>query len=172
MIEIPTLTTERLVLRAPCAGDFPAYAAFRVSERARSVGGPYSRARAFEQFCALIGHWEMRGYGRWVVADRETGAPLGVVGLFYPEDWPEPEIGWSLFEEAEGRGIATEAALASRAYAYDRLGWTRVVSLIDPDNHRSVALARQLGCTPEGTHPHPEHGDITIWRHPGPGEAA
>ena len=48
-------------------------------------------------------------------ADRNDGAALGVVGLFYPEGWPEPELAWSLFANAEGRGVAREAALEAHA---------------------------------------------------------
>lgn len=165
---IPTLQTERLTLRAPSADDFVAYAAFRVSDRAKTVGGPYSRAQAFDQLCSIIGHWQLRGYGRWMVADRQTDHPLGIVGLYFPEDWPEPEIAWSVFAAAEGRGIAYEAALAARRYAYDTLGWTTAMSLVDPANIRSVALARRMGCTDGETYQHPTFGLMHIWRHPGP----
>lgn len=165
---IPVIETERLRLRGPEARDFEAYAAFRGSERARILGGPFTRAQAFDQLCAIIGHWTLRGYGRWLVADRETDEPLGIVGLFYPEDWPEPEIAWSLFEAAEGRGIAEEAARASRDYAYDTLGWTTAISLIDPENIRSVALAQRLGCIGGETCEHPTYGTMNIWRHPAP----
>lgn len=165
-IHIPTLETERLRLRAPRASDLDAYAAFRASERARVLGGPYTRAQAFEQLGELIGHWHLRGFGRWMVADRGSDAPLGVVGLFFPEDWPEPEIAWSVFDEAEGKGVAHEAALAARDYAYATLGWSSVVSLVAPDNARSAALARRLGAKVEGQHPHPLFGPLDIWRHP------
>ncbi|MDP5360828.1 MAG: GNAT family N-acetyltransferase [Paracoccaceae bacterium] len=169
---IPMLQTERLILRAPRWEDFETYAAFRGSERASAVGGPYSRAQAFEQLCAILGHWHLRGYGRWMVADKDTDAPLGIVGLYYPEDWPEPELAWSVFGESEGRGIAREAALTARAYAYDTLGWTTLMSLIDPINTRSVALARRLGCTEGETYDHPTYGTMYIWRHPAPVVAA
>ncbi len=165
-IHIPTLETERLRLRAPHASDLEDYAAFRASERARVLGGPYTRAQAFEQLGEIIGHWHLRGFGRWMVADLASDAPLGVVGLFFPEDWPEPEIAWSLFEAAEGRGIAHEAALATRDYAYATLGWRTVVSLVAPNNLRSVALARRLGARIEGQHPHPRFGALDVWRHP------
>ena len=49
MIDIPTLYTERLTLRAPRLSDFEAYAEFRGSERARILGGPFTRAQAFDQ---------------------------------------------------------------------------------------------------------------------------
>jgi ribosomal-protein-alanine N-acetyltransferase len=91
-----------------------------------------------------------------------------VVGILYPEDWPEPEIAWSLFAEAEGRGIAYEAAQVARRYAYETLGWTTIISCVKPENTRSAALARRLGARPDGHHDHPMIGRLHIWRHPGP----
>ena len=114
-VQIPTLETENLILRAPRASDLDAYTAFNLSERSKGVGGPFTAGQAFQRLSALIGHWSLRGFGRWMVADKETDAPLGVVGPMYPIEWPEPEIAWSVFAEAEGRGIAHEAALAARA---------------------------------------------------------
>lgn len=169
---IPTVTTARLVLRAPRMDDFDAFAAFRASERTRHVGGPNSRAEAFAMFCALLGHWPLRGYGRWLVADRVTDEPLGIVGPYYPEGWPEPEIAWSVFDAGEGRGIAHEAALAARDWAARELGWQTPASLVARDNHRSAALARRLGAVEDGLHIHPVYGDLVIWRHPAPVGAA
>jgi ribosomal-protein-alanine N-acetyltransferase len=168
MTTIPTLTTERLTLRAPRLSDFDAYAEFRASERARFVGGPNTEIQAWGQFIGIAGQWLIRGYGRWIVADRDTDAPLGVVGLLYPAGWPEPEIAWSMFATAEGRGLAQEAALAARRYAYETAGWTTAISLIDPTNARSVALGQRLGCHPEADFQHDIFGAMQIWRHPAP----
>lgn len=165
-ITIPTLETERLRLRAPEFRDFESFAAFRASPRAVHVGGPHDRDQAFNQLCALIGHWQLRGYGRWIVADRETDEALGTTGPYYPEGWYAPEIAWSVFDRAEGRGIAYEAAQAARAYAYDVLGWTTVVSLVTPENTRSAALAQRMGCVRDGTFEHESIGPLHIWRHP------
>ena len=166
-ISIPTIETERLIMRAPHWADFEPYAAFGASERSKTVGGPYTRGQSFTRLSGLIGHWHLRGYGRWMLTDKQTGVPLGVVGLLYPEGWPEPEIGWSLFAEAEGKGIAYEAALRTRQYAYETLGWRTVVSCVAPDNPRSLALAKRLRCTPENAFEHEEYGALHIWRHPG-----
>lgn len=165
---IPELETARLRLRAPRMADFEAYAAFCNSERSRSVGGPYSRGPAFHRFSALLGHWALRGYGRWLVADRSTDEALGVVGPMYPVEWPEPEIAWTVFGAAEGRGIALEAALASRRYAYEVLGWHTAVSLVAPGNTRSQALALRMGATREESFEHPDFGELLVWRHPSP----
>ncbi|MEM8871250.1 MAG: GNAT family N-acetyltransferase [Pseudomonadota bacterium] len=166
---IPPLTTDRLILRAPRQSDFEAYAAFRASPRARFVGGPYDRAQSYQQLAALIGQWALRGYGRWMVADRTSDTPLGVVGIYHPEDWPEPEVAWSVFGTGEGRGIAHEAARAARTYAYDILGMSALISMVDPANTRSVNLAKRLGATYERDFQHPSYGTMYIWRHPSPG---
>lgn len=164
--DIPVLETARLRLRGPRLDDFDAYADFRASPRTLHVGGPYGRDTAWNQLCALAGHWHLRGFGRWIVADIETDAPLGIVGPFQPEIWPGPELAWSLFDGAEGHGYAQEAALAARDYAYQTLGWTTAISVIGPENTRSIALARRMGAQPDGTWDHPTLGTLHVWRHP------
>ena len=165
---IPEIETERLRLRLPKASDLKAHAAFRASSRSRGVGGPFDAAASFHHLAGIIGQWQLRGYGRWMVADKETDQPLGVVGINHPDDWPEAEIGWSLYEAAEGKGIAQEAAEATRNHAYNTLGWTRIVSLIMQDNARSVRLAKRMGCRKDGVFEHPDHGALDIWVHPAP----
>ena len=164
-VTIPTLETERLILRAPRIEDFDAYAAFNASPRSAGVGGPYHRQGAWSRLSALIGQWQLRGYGRWMLEEKGSGQPMGVVGIYHPDDWPAPEIGWSVFDAAEGKGYAFEAAVASRAYAYDILGWSTIISLTIDGNSRSDALAKRMGCTRDGIFDHPEFGPMTIWRH-------
>lgn len=165
---IPTIETERLTLRAPRLDDFEPYAAFCGSQRSKGVGGPYTRGQSFQRLEGLVGHWHLRGFGRWMVTDRATGEPLGVVGPMHPLDWPEPEIAWLVFETAEGRGIAREAAEAARRFVYGVLGWSTVISCTTADNARSIALARSMGAERDGSFAHPGLGELLIWRHPGP----
>lgn len=165
-IEIPTLETERLVLRPPTAEALEAYIAFYQSDRSAFVGGPSPRDQAWRAYASEIGHWTLRGYGRWAVQERASGLWCGQVGLWFPDGWPEPEVGWSLFGAAEGRGIAFEAASAARAHAYDALGWNSVISLIDPANARSIALAERMGAARESEFEHVRYGRMGVWRHP------
>lgn len=163
---IPTIETENLVLRAPNAMDLDAYTEFCLSDRSTGVGGPFTAGDAFHKLSAIIGHWSLRGYGRWMVADKQSNAPLGIVGPFYPVNWPEPEIGWTVFATAEGRGVAYEAALAARAYVYDSLGWESVISCTTPDNTRSIALAKRMGAVQDGSFDSLDYGELLVWRHP------
>jgi RimJ/RimL family protein N-acetyltransferase len=54
-------------------------------------------------------------------------------------------VGWALSRQFWGRGLATEAARAAVAYAFERLGWDRLICVILPGNRRSIAVAQRLG---------------------------
>ena len=166
---IPVVETANLRLRGPKTADFEVFAAFMASPRCAYVGGPLSRALAWRSFCHLTGHWLHRGYSAFILADKTTDAALGMAGPWFPEGWPEPELGWSIWApEAEGRGLAYEAALATRAYAYTTLGWKTAISLIVNGNSRSQTLAQRMGCTRDGDFIHETFGASQIWRHPAP----
>lgn len=164
---IPVLETSRLVLRGPKAADASAYMDFFASERAQYVGGHTTRRKAFDAFTLEVGHWLVRGYGMWAVTMRGEDTALGYVGCWYPEGWNAREIGWVLFEAAEGKGVAFEAAEAARTYAYGTLGWTTAISNIDPENARSIRLAQRLGCTLDADAKTIDTGDL-VYRHPAP----
>lgn len=149
--QVPVLTTERLVLREPRESDLGAMASFMSSERSGWVGGPADRQGAWRALLTGIGHWILRGYGYWTVEDRASGAVAGRVGVvFHAVDWPEPELGWHIYDGFEGRGLGEEAARAARSGAARHMGLTRLISLIAPDNRRSQRLADRLGALVEG----------------------
>jgi hypothetical protein len=64
--------------------------------------------------------------------------------------WSEPELGWQLQIEAEGKGYAFEAAIAMRDWAFQVRKLKTLVSYIGPDNARSIRLADRLGATLDG----------------------
>ncbi|WP_420858497.1 GNAT family N-acetyltransferase [Marivivens marinus] len=165
------LDTANLVLRRPVGGDWPAARAFFMSDRAKGIGGPLSEGQAWRALAAEIGHWDIRGYGMWVVTQRGSeDQALGMIGPWYPADWPETEIGWMIWDESiEGTGIATEAARAAILHAWTALGWDTIVSYIAPDNARSIRLAEKLGAAhdPDAPQPKPDVPCL-VYRHPKP----
>jgi len=167
----PTLTTDRLTLRPLGEADFPALAAFYEDDRSKFVGGPKRPDETWRILACEIGHWSLRGYGRFGVEETASRAFVGVVGPWNPHGWPEPELGWDLMNGFEGRGYATEAAKAARDYAYDSLGWTTAISLVADGNDGSAAVAERLGATWERHFEHEVFGTMNVYRHPAP-EAA
>ncbi|MBO9464166.1 GNAT family N-acetyltransferase [Tropicibacter sp. R15_0] len=162
-----TLSTERLILRPPAPKDAAATTAFYQTERSQYVGGYVPEFRAFSNFCAMLGHWEVRGYGLWAVTTKESDDIVGLVGPYYPQGWPETEIGWLMFDGSEGKGFAFEAAQAAIQDARDTLGWTNIVHYIAPENARSITLAERLGAQrdPSATVPKPEDPCL-VYRQP------
>jgi RimJ/RimL family protein N-acetyltransferase len=146
---VPVLKTERLILRAPRLSDLDSITGFVTSDRAAFVGGPGKPWDGWTSLTSLIGHWVIRGFGWWMMEDRETGATVGRTGIGFHADWPEPELGWHIYQGFEGRGLAHEGALAARAHAHRVMGLGPVISLIAPANTRSRRLAERMGATVE-----------------------
>ncbi len=150
------LETPRLILRQPKGADLPAYRAYCQSARTRFTGGPYTAAQAFDKWAAMIGHWEIRGFGRLIAAERQSGRAIGHVGALQLEDDQVLEMSWTLWSDAfEGKGLAHEAA---RAYLDDvqrqRL-FPLLLAHIEPENHRSRQLALRSGAVNDPSAPAP-----------------
>ena len=140
------LETPRLTLRPPERADLPAYRAYCQSDRTRFTGGPYSAVQAFDKLAAMIGHWDIRGFGRLVLCNRSTGRPLGHVGALQMLDDSVPEMTWTIWSGADsGQGFAQEAASAYLTHAKDALPFTTLLARIMPENSASRRLAVRLG---------------------------
>ncbi len=143
---LPELHTQRLILRAPVAADWPAFRDYRMSERTKYSGGPKDEFRTSEHFASFFGHWVMRGFGRLIAQDRATGQPIGHFGPMQWLEGAQVEMTWSLWTaDAEGRGLAGEAAGAMHAWAFGPLGLTSARAEVHADNAASHAIARRLG---------------------------
>jgi RimJ/RimL family protein N-acetyltransferase len=143
-----TLETERLLLRPFREGDLDDYARICADPevmRHLGDGRPLSRPDAWRQLAFFLGHWQLRGYGLWAAELKEGGAFVGRIGLHNPEGWPGLEVGWLLERACWGRGLATEGGRAALDFAFTRLGAEYVVSVIRPENARSVRVAERLG---------------------------
>src|SRR5260370_20267468 len=148
IFEIPTVTTDRLRLRAFRAGDLDAYSTMQANPevmRYMVMGRTSTRVEVWRTMATSLGQWALRGYGMWACEKSEDGAFIGSVGIFQPLDWPEPEIAYSLDQPFWGHGFATEAARAARDWFFEHFPVPRVGSFIRPDNHASKRGVQRLG---------------------------
>lgn len=165
----PTLTAGDLTLGPVSMAHFEAFAAFVASDHSAFMGGPGDRRDAWESCATHAGQWALRGYGTyWVELD---GAPAGRVGIWHPDWLEEPELSWVVYAPFTGRGIAQRAAARARD-AWGAAGGKPLMSLIDPANLPSEAVARRLGARPEGEHRYGHGKIVTRWRHRDVGGAA
>lgn len=168
MTVIPTLKTDRLVLRPMQMSDFDSYAAFVASDRAAYMGGPLDRATAWNWFASDTAHWHLFGFGGLMITLTD-GTLVGQVSVTKGVTFPEAELGWFLFAGFEGKGFGTEAATALRKWVYDFADLTTLVSYVSPENSASVHLAERMdahrdhsAAVPEGETSAQTH----VYRHP------
>ena len=160
---IPRIVTERLILRAPCAEDWPVLEPIWTTEQAAGFGGPVAPEDGWLDFNQLVASWLLRGFGPLTVTLKETGEVLGLVSLDHEWGDPAPELGWLLIRGAEGRGYGLEAARALADWALAELGADGVDIYIERGHRKSERIAEALGARIAGHHPL-EPDSVAIWR--------
>lgn len=150
--EIPTVTTDRLRLRAFRASDLDAYSAMQANPevmRYMVMGRTSTAPEVWRTMLMSFGSWGLRGYGMWACEKIDGGVFVGSVGMFEPLDWPEPEISYSLDRPFWGQGFATEAARAARDWLFAHFPLKRAASFIRPANLASKRVVERLGAVCE-----------------------
>jgi ribosomal-protein-alanine N-acetyltransferase len=147
---VNVIETPRLLLRELTDEDHAALLEmYRDPRMNRFLGGPpppdeeYWR-RVRETWPA---YYARHGFGLWATVRKEDGRLLGRCGLLSQEVDGDRhvEVAYALAPEFRRRGYATEAAVASRDWAFRTLDVPHVISLIVPENSSSVAVARRNG---------------------------
>lgn len=150
---IPTLTTERLVLRPFVAADLDELAVIHAEESfwwyPRRAAMSAEETRGF--LTTVMQRYEDDGFGIEALTDRASGRMIGWAGLavphFLPEILPAVEVGWRLSGPSRGKGFATEAGRAALEYGFTDGGLDCIVSLYEPENAASGRVMERLGFT-------------------------
>jgi RimJ/RimL family protein N-acetyltransferase len=109
------------------------------------LGGVQAPSDAWRGLAMMIGAWALSPAAMFSVIEKSTLDWIGRIGPWQPHQWPVTEVGWGVHPEAQGKGLAFEAAVYSVDFAFETLGWERVDHLIADANTRSQALAARLG---------------------------
>jgi RimJ/RimL family protein N-acetyltransferase len=146
---IPTLQTDRLILRSFTQSDLEPFAEIvsdpEVMRFATYSGETMTRAQAWNWLCLMLGHWHMRGFGIWAVEKKNTNTLIGRIGLQYLDWFEDVELVWMLSRATWGKGFALEGMLAVIKYAFGTLELPRVTAVIHPENTPSLRLAEKMG---------------------------
>ena len=161
------LETPRLILReVDIEADIDAWTDMMSDEETvRYIGGQtLDRCGAWRQMATLIGHQKVRGYGFWSVIEKASGDFVGRVGPWFPEGWPEPEVGWTIHRNYARQGFAKEAGAACVDYVFNTLGWERIIHVIAEGNIASIKTAEAIGSTRLYEIKNlPPFGDVKCW---------
>lgn len=143
---IPTLTTERLILRAPEETDLSTFVEFYADgDNSYFSGGPKTVEEAREDLAAIRDHWVEKGYGVWAIEQRFDNKMVGVCGFAWPDGWLRRELTWWLLPSVQGQGFATEASLAAIEHGYCEYKWEAVETYMKDANKPARRLVERLG---------------------------
>jgi [ribosomal protein S5]-alanine N-acetyltransferase len=94
-----------------------------------------------------LAHWVARGFGLWMLRERDTGRVIGRALLRHldVDGVDEVETGYGFLPDLWGRGLATEIARACVQIGRERLGLASVVGITVPTNAASQQVMRKAG---------------------------
>jgi RimJ/RimL family protein N-acetyltransferase len=144
------LETTRLQLRELVPGDLDFLASMLADPAVNHhYDRRFSREAANEWLYRQMERYQSDGHGLWLALEKETGTPVGQVGLVLQTVGGEkrPEVGWLLDRAHWSKGYATEAGAAVRDAAFTRWNYPEVIALIRPENTSSQRVAERIGMT-------------------------
>ncbi|MFT3692382.1 MAG: GNAT family N-acetyltransferase [Kofleriaceae bacterium] len=179
-MNVPVITTERLILRGHTLADFEAvYEMWADPVVVKHIGGkPRTREDSWMRLQRQVGHWALLGYGTWAIEERAGGAYVGGAGIArYERNITEMTIcdyegGWVFTAGSHGKGYATEAMTAALAWFDANYPATPTECIIDVTNTGSLRVAQKLGYVEIGRATYHDDPIIVSRREPAPRAAS
>jgi [ribosomal protein S5]-alanine N-acetyltransferase len=160
-MKVPTLETERLILRTFKPEDLADFADVMSDKEAMwdlyAIEGVPDDASGFANWFIndTIESWDTSGLGHWAICTKEpeferTGRVIGFAGFIGGEHLSyDPnvaiEVAWTIHPDFGGRGLASEASHAAVKYGFDVLKAPKLVAITDHMNTSSRRLMERLG---------------------------
>jgi ribosomal-protein-alanine N-acetyltransferase len=144
------IETTRLAARLPRVGDVDAMLALYGDPAVAARLYPDARPRAEDEVRTMIeadlAHWAAHGFGRYVWAERATGAVVARCGprLALIAGRPEVDVHWTVRPDRHRRGYAAEAAEAAIRACFELLALESVTARARLDNAASQAVMGAL----------------------------
>ena|SRR5882724_8898724 len=141
------IETERLILRIFQEEDWKDLHHYYSDEKCTkyTIQRVLTEGETWRQMVGMVGHWQLRKFGMYALILKGSGRLIGFAGLTYPNDWPGPELQWSLIRAYWGKGYASEAVMAIKARIAQYLPELSLISIIHPCNANSQKLADNIG---------------------------
>jgi RimJ/RimL family protein N-acetyltransferase len=113
------------------------------------LGGVRNHAQTAEDLACDVMNWGQYGFGIWSV--REAGRFVGIAGLEHRLDGRGVALRFAVSHEAQGRGLAREAAFAALRFGHDRAGLTHIIAVARESNFGSRMVLGGIGMREAGT---------------------
>lgn len=139
------LRTGRLMLTPVSGTDLADLCAFKSdpSVFAIMLGGVRSTAQVVDELAREVQNWGRYGFGMWAI--RESGQFRGITGLQHRPDGLGVALRFALGLEAQGRGLAREAAAAALAFGHQHARLHRIIAVARESNFGSRMVLGGIG---------------------------
>jgi RimJ/RimL family protein N-acetyltransferase len=153
------LTTPRLAIRELTLSDFDAFWQLESNPdvyRYLGYAPVHHKTEAELKLLHHINQYKQYGMGRWALVDKQTNQFVGLCGVRFATETENNrthfyDLGYRLLPQFWGKGLATEAAQACVAYAFEVLQVPEIISMIHVDHHTSKRVAGKCGLSYEET---------------------
>ena len=154
MSELPTILTERLVLRPFTDADAAAVHRLagdrRIADTTLLIPHPYSEGAAHGWIATHEASWELGRGLTLAIARRTTSELLGAIGLNLAPEHHSAEMGYWIGVPFWGQGLCTEAARAVVEHGFNHLELHRIHAYHFARNTASGRVLEKAGMTREG----------------------
>ena len=93
---------------------------------------------------SLLNSYKANGFGLYKLILKESKEPIGLCGFLKRDYLENPDIGFALLPEFEGKGLMFEASEALLEYATSTFDFEEVLAIVMPINKRSCQLLEKL----------------------------
>lgn len=90
------------------------------------------------------------GFGRWACVLKETQRVIGFCGLKYLSELNAVDVGYRFLPQYWGRGLATEACIASLDFGFTTLSLDQIIGCVVSGNAASIRVLEKAGMQPDG----------------------
>lgn len=152
MLDLPTLQTERLILRSwnPAKDAEAVYSYASLPEATQYMLFDTHKSLADAQvFLSQAAGSPEHGFA--ITLEGGDDEPIGGTGISPVAMHRRAEMGYILHPDYWGRGIATEAAKRIIQYGFEDLGLNRIMARADVRNPASIRVLMKAGMSIEGT---------------------
>jgi len=141
------LRTARLVLTPVGGSDLAELCALKADPRVFAImlGGVRAPWQTAVELAEDVVEWGADGFGTWAI--REDGRFLGITGLERRPDGRGIALRFALCPEAQGRGLAREAAGAALRFGHQQAGLRRIIAVAREHNFASRTVLGGIGMT-------------------------
>jgi RimJ/RimL family protein N-acetyltransferase len=139
----------RVSLRRLVPADLPTFQAYRQDANVgRYQGWQPQSDRDAARFIADMSSLALFPHGGWIqlgIAERQTNALIGDLGICVANDDTSAEIGFTLASAAQGMGFGADAVKAAFHLTFDHAAVAQIIAVTDARNLPASRLLERVG---------------------------